>query len=125
MANTIIIRKATKDYVCDVCGHIIRSGTEYLDRAIINNGKCVQHERYHDECPKLSSVMILFSKIEKSDCDLIAAHKITGNKIHIVGIGYLCGNTTVIYREWKSFENKAMNISEITNYHDRNGDDLI
>ena len=127
MSNTIIIRKANKDYVCDVCGHIIKAGSEYLDRAIINNGKCVQHERYHDECPKMSSVMMLFSKLEKNDCYLIAAHKTTGEKIHIIGIRYACKNTEVYYCKWSdNLTNvKKMSISEITNYHDCNGNNLI
>ena len=127
MANNVIIRKANKDYVCDVCGHIIKAGTEYLDRAILNNGKCVQHERYHDECPKESPLIKLISKIEKNDCDLLAAHKTKGDKIHIIGIRYACKNTEVFYYEWNDdlTNVKKMSISEIANYCDHNGDDLI
>lgn len=57
MANNIVIRIARKDYVCDCCGHKISIGTEYLDKVILNNGKCVQHTRYHDECPKTSKLL--------------------------------------------------------------------
>lgn len=48
MANDIVIRK---DYVCSCCGHIIKKGTEYLDKVTLNVGKIVKHDRYHDECP--------------------------------------------------------------------------
>ncbi len=51
MSNNIMIRTAKKDYVCDKCEHIIKKGTEYLDKIILNHGTCVQHNRYHDECP--------------------------------------------------------------------------
>lgn len=57
MANNIMIRTARKDYVCDCCGHKINAGTEYLDKVILNNGKCVRHERYHDECPKINKLL--------------------------------------------------------------------
>lgn len=125
MANNVIIRKATKDYVCDVCGHIIKAGTEYLDRAVLNNGKCVQHERYHDECPQTSSTAKLFHNLEQNNCDLIAANKKTGDKIHVVGIYYCSKGSVVLYHEWASSENKKMMISELKNYHDCNGNDLI
>lgn len=32
MTNNIIIRTAKKDFVCDCCGKIIKTGTEYLDK---------------------------------------------------------------------------------------------
>lgn len=50
--SNIIIRTAKKDYVCDMCGHIIHKDSEYLDKLILNSNKgYVIHERYHDECP--------------------------------------------------------------------------
>ena len=125
MSNTIMIRKAKQDYVCDVCGHIIKAGDEYLDKVILNNGKCVQHERYHDQCPKTSSVGKLFYKLEKSGGDLIAANK-AGIKIHIVGIAYKAiDKPIVIYHEWTNDNKKVIDFSEIKNYHDYDGNSLI
>lgn len=125
MANNVIIRKANKDYVCDVCGHIIKAGSEYLDRVILNNGKCVQHERYHDQCPKVSSVEKLFHELEKNSGDLIVVNK-AGIKIHIVGIAYKAvDEPIIIYREWMSNNKKTIDFSEIKNYYDHNGKSLI
>ena len=63
MSGNIMIRKARNNYVCECCGHIIRAGSEYLDKVILNNGKCVQHDRYHDVCPKTSLPQVLPSTI--------------------------------------------------------------
>ena len=62
-----MIRKARRNYVCECCGHIIRAGSEYLDKVILNNGKCVQHNRYHDICPKSSLLQILFDNLDNLD----------------------------------------------------------
>lgn len=97
MANNIIIRKAKADYVCQICGHIIRSGDEYLDRVVLNNGKCVQHERYHDECPKVSKLCIqLFKHNEPPVC--------TYNDIKylLVGMCYDSGTKQAVIKEWDS-----------------------
>ena len=125
MANTIIIRKASKNYTCDVCGRIIREGSEYLDRIILYNGKCVQHERYHDECPKTSLAQKLFCKLEQNNYDLIAASNKTGDKIHIIGINCLIKGVMIIFTDWDDNESKTMDLSELKNYHDCNGNDLI
>lgn len=125
MANNIIIRKASKDHVCDVCGRIIKAGDEYLDRVILDNGKCVRHERYHDECPRASSAEKLFSLIEKNKGDLIIANK-EGIKIRVIGISYGGdGEPMILYREWEDFEYKTIKLSELKNYHDCNGNNLI
>lgn len=63
MANNIVIRTAKKDYVCDCCNRIIHAGEEYLDKVILNDGKRVRHERYHDECPRDSTVERAFRRI--------------------------------------------------------------
>lgn len=90
MAGDIIIRKAKKDYVCSCCGHMIKQGEEYLDKVIINTGKIVRHDRYHDECPASTDVEKLIRKIEAADGDLIAADS-KGDKWHIVGVQYVDG----------------------------------
>ena len=97
MANNIIIRKAKADYVCQACGHIIRSGTEYLDRVVLNNGKCVQHERYHDECPKASK---LCTQLFKHDEATICMHN--GTKYWLVGMCYVTGTKQAVIKEWNS-----------------------
>ena len=63
MSANIVIRTAKKDYVCGCCNRIIRAGTEYLDKVTLNDGKCVRHERYHDECPRDSLVERVFRRV--------------------------------------------------------------
>ena len=95
--NNIIIRKAKSDYVCQACGHIIRSGTEYLDKVVLNNGKCVQHERYHDECPKVSK---LCTQLFKHDAPVVCMHNNT--KYWLVGMRYDSGTKKAVIKEWGS-----------------------
>ena len=95
--NNIIIRKAKSDYVCQVCGHIIRSGTEYLDRVVLNNGKCVQHERYHDECPKVSK---LCTQLFKHDVPSVCMYNNT--KYWLVGMRYAPGIKQAVIKAWNS-----------------------
>lgn len=88
--NNIIIRKAKQDYVCDCCGHIIRTDTEYLDKVILNTGKVVRHERYHDECPR-DKVTDLFETIKAANYNLPFVDS-DGNKWYAKGItqGMVC-----------------------------------
>lgn len=95
MANNIIIRKAKNDYVCDCCGKIIKSGTEYLDKVILHDGKSVRHERYHDECPK-DKIVELFQKIKDNEFQLPVASD--GIKYWAVGIS----SGKVIVVNWDS-----------------------
>ena len=97
MANNIIIRKAKVDYVCQVCGHIIKAGTDYLDKVILNNGKCVQHERYHDECQKISK---LCKRLFKYDERTVGMHN--GKKYWLVGMCYASGTKQAVIKEWNS-----------------------
>ena len=99
MANNIIIRKAKVDYVCQVCGHIIKAGTDYLDRVVLNNDKCVQHERYHDECPKVSK---LCTQLFKHDEATVCMHN--GTKYWLVGMCYATDTDTkqAVIKEWNS-----------------------
>ncbi len=124
MANNIIIRKAKADYVCQVCGHIIKAGTDYLDRVVLNNGKCVQHERYHDECPHNSDVSKLFARIERENGDLICCDG-KGCKIHIVGIAWNNKGPMFLYREWTANKSKVLPIECIYSLIDTNGDAII
>ena len=120
-----MIRKARNDYVCECCGHIIKAGSEYLDKVILNNGKCVQHSRYHDECPKLFSQEVLFSKIVKAGGDLIAANE-DGTKIHIIGIAYKsAGDPVILYMDWGNATKKAMGWTQVIYYHDADGNLLV
>lgn len=97
MANNIIIRKAKADYVCQVCGHVIKAGTDYLDRVVLNNGKCVQHERYHDECPKVSK---LCTQLFKHDEPTVCTYN--GTKYWLVGMRYDSGTKQAVIKEWDS-----------------------
>lgn len=85
--NNIIIRKAKKDYVCDCCGHIIKTGTEYLDKVILNTGKVVCHERYHDECPYFDNdKQNKFIHKFLNSRDMIAKSIYTYDKFHVTSI---------------------------------------
>lgn len=124
MANDVMIRKANKDYVCSCCGHIIKKGEEYLDKVILNTGKIVKHDRYHDECPCISDVSKLFARIERENGDLICVDG-KGCKIHVIGIAWNNGVPIFLYREWTSNENKVLSIKCIYNLIDTNGDAII
>ena len=124
MANDIMIRKASKDYICSCCGHIIRKGDEYIDKCIFNVGKIVKHDRYHDECPHNSNVSKLFARIERENGDLICTDN-TGDKIHIVGITWNNSGPLFLYREWNGSERKALPIECVSNLVDVNGGSII
>ena len=95
--NNIIIRKANADYVCQVCGKIIHSGEEYLDRVILNNGKCVQHERYHDECPRPHIAQKLIDMlIENKELPVLY----DGMKYWLTGIQWHNGELACIIIDW-------------------------
>lgn len=95
MANNIVIRTARKDYVCDCCGHKISIGTEYLDKVILNNDKCVQHTRYHDECPKVSK---LIKAIAENNSKVPVTNN--GTKYWLVGIQYDSVKKQAVIEEW-------------------------
>lgn len=124
MANEIIIRKAKKDYVCSCCGHIIHKGDEYLDKVILNVNKIVKHDRYHDECPRISVEQRLFDRILRENGDLICSDD-GSYKIHIVGIAWNEKGPLFLYREWKGNEKKALPIAYIYGYIDVNGDAVV
>ena len=125
MANDIIIRKASKDYVCSCCGHIIHKGNEYLDKVILNVGKIVKHDRYHDECPCASDASKLFARIERENGDLICGD-VNGYKIHIVGVAWDNNKVPVfLFREWNSNEKKILPVECAYNLIDANGDALL
>lgn len=125
MSGNIMIRKAKNNYVCECCGHIIKVGTEYLDSVILNNGKCVQHDRYHDVCPKTSLPQVLFDRIDRADGDFPAAFE-DGTKIHIIGIAYNNRGPVILYREWLGTEKLALSFDEaIGRCHDADGNALV
>lgn len=124
MADDIIIRKAKKDYVCMCCGHIIPKSSEYLDRIVFVYGKPVRHDRYHDECPRISDVERLFKKIAASDGDLIAAD-VNGDKIHIIGIKYISTGPRFICRPWDKQLTGDFDIDYLKDYHDEKGDPIL
>lgn len=116
MANDIMIRKASKDYVCSCCGHIIRKGDEYIDRCILNVGKIVKHDRYHDECPHNSNVSKLFARIERENGDLICGD-CNGCKIHIIGIAWSKKGSVFTHRliqaQWNLVQMKSVMLFSI------------
>lgn len=124
MSGNIIIRKARNNYVCECCGHIIKQGTEYLDKVILNNGKCVQHDRYHDVCPKTSLPQVLFDKLDRASGDLPAVY--LDEKIHIIGIAFNNRGPVVLYREWLGTEKLALPFDEmIGGCYDADGNALV
>jgi hypothetical protein len=123
MSGNIMIRKAKNNYVCECCGHIIKAGTEYLDKVILNNGKCVQHDRYHDVCPKTSLPQVLFDKLDRADGDLPAAYN--GEKIHIIGIAFNNKGPVILYREWLGTAKLAVPFSEVSAMVDADGNALV
>ena len=124
MANDIMIRKASKDYICSCCGHIIRKGDEYIDKCIFNVGKIVKHDRYHDECQHNSNVSKLFARIERENGDLICIDS-DGRKIHIVGVAWNNIGSMFLYREWDDSKKKALPIECVSNFVDVNGGSII
>ena len=124
MSGNIMIRKARSNYVCECCGHIIRAGTEYLDKVILNNGKCVQHSRYHDECPHDSRMSRLFAKIELHNGDLIAVDG-EGNKIHIIGAAWYVSGPVFIFRDWAGSVERMLPIDCVYNLIDEHGNPII
>ena len=124
MANDIMIRKASKDYICSCCGHIIRKGDEYIDKCIFNVGKIIKHDRYHDECPHNSNVSKLFARIEREDGDLICSDS-NGRKIHIIGVAWNNIGPMFLYREWDDSKKKALPIENVSNLVDVNGGSII
>lgn len=123
MASNIIIRTAKKDYVCDKCGHIIKEGSEYLDHIILDSGRCVQHDRYHDDCSTYSDVIRLCRRIEEEQGCLICRDN-DGYKYTIVGIEFQDSSVGAIAYTWNN--QKALHsISEIRNWYDEKGDKII
>ena len=124
MSSDVMIRKANKDYVCSCCGHIIRKGEEYLDKVILNTGKVVKHDRYHDECPRYSEASRLFARIELENGDLICSDT-EGRKIHIVGVYWSNKSPMLLYREWDSNEEKALPVEHAYNFIDADGGSIL
>lgn len=124
MSDSIIIRKAKQDYICSCCGHIIHKGDEYLDKVILNVGKIVKHNRYHDECPAVSDAERLFQKIAANDGDLIAAD-VNGDKIHIIGIKYINTGPRFICRPWDKQLTGDFDICYLKDYHNEKGDPIL
>lgn len=124
MSDSVIIRKAKQDYVCSCCGHVIHKGDEYLDKVILNVGKIVKHDRYHDECPSISDAEVLFKKIAANNGDLIAANS-DGFKIHIIGIKYINEGPRFICRPWDKPIVSDFDFSDLKNYHDEKGDTIL
>lgn len=122
--RNIIVRKARKDYVCDCCGHIIHSGTQYLDHVITHHYPYTEHERYHDECPKQDVIERLFYALMREKGDLICADR-AGNKIHVIGFYWDADGIKVEYREWASPCINNMSLKELASeYHDEKGDTI-
>lgn len=121
--SDIVVRKARNDYVCDCCGHIIKAGTEYLDKCIIIHGTPIKHERYHDECPHMAAEMILFKKIVAADGDLIVSEP-NGDKHHIIGIRYSGSAPHAVIKDWDNGISLLW-ISTIKDWIDEHGERIL
>lgn len=85
----------------------------------------MNHERYHDECPKEDPLTLLLMRIIASGGELFATHY-DGTKICVVGIAYKAYNEPVIlYKEWNSNKKLAMDASLGVNYIDINKKSLM
>lgn len=124
MSDSIMIRKAKQDYVCSCCGHIIHKGDEYLDKVILNVGKIVKHDRYHDDCPMISDAEKVFKKIVAANGDLIMADD-KGNKYHLIGIRYFDKVPKAIYQPWESSLITAYDLTWLKYCHDEKGDPIL
>lgn len=125
--SDIIVRKARNDYVCDCCGHIIKAGTEYLDKCIIIHGIPVKHERYHDECPDEGAALRLFKKIVAANGDLIVSTP-SGNKCHITGISFDFPNEhdpRVLVWEWGGENTRYHKLRDIKDWIDEHGERIL
>lgn len=127
MASNIVIRTAKKDYVCDCCGKIIKTGTEYLDKVTLNDGKCVRHERYHDECPRDSAPERVFKKLfahtEKYE-EPMQVLDIDGHVCFVYGLEFFDGAwyAKMKYKDQPVCSHNLLDF--IKNCHDENGDML-
>lgn len=123
MSDSIIIRRAKQDYVCSCCGHIIHKGDEYLDKVILNVGKIVKHDRYHDECPHQSALVQLFMRLEQNKGDIPAAA--SGDKYHVIGIEWMKGESHILIRGWTSAEVIPLTLEQADNLIDEKGDPIL
>lgn len=123
MSDSIIIRKAKQDYVCSCCGHIIHKGDEYLDKVILNVGKIVKHDRYHDECPHQSALIKLFMRLEQSNGDIPAAA--SGDKCHVIGIKWLKEEPHILVRAWTGTVVLPLTLEAAGNLIDEKGDPIL
>lgn len=119
-----MIRKAKQDYVCSCCGHVIHKGDEYLDKVILNVGKIVKHDRYHDECPMISDAEKVFKKIAAAGGDLIMADD-KGSKYHLIGVMYFAKVPKAIYQPWESSLITAYDLTWLKYCHDEKGDTIL
>ena len=124
MSDNIIIRKAKQEYVCSCCGHIIHVGDEYLDKVILNVGKIVKHDRYHDECPVMSDAEKVFRKITAAKGSIIIADS-DGNKYYLIGIEYVGTVPKAIYQQWETSVTTTCDLTWLKDCHDEKGDPIL
>lgn len=110
MANNIVIRAAKKDYVCDCCGRLIKAGDEYLDKVTLNDGKCIRHERYHDECPRDSAPERIVKRLVESGEPLPIRDIKNDVKYSLHGVELYDGNWYARVSEWGTGNARSVNI---------------
>ena len=121
--GNLIVRKARKDYVCDYCKHIIKTGTEYIDNIVIKYGNVVKHERYHDECPVKECTELLMKRIIDDAGDLICSDP-DGEKHHIIGLQYNGPTLYVVTKDWDGGIT-PLTIEQIKEWVDSRGERIL
>lgn len=115
MSANIVIRTAKKDYVCDCCGRVIHAGEEYLDKVTLNDGKCVRHERYHDECPRDSAPERIVKRLVETNEPLPIRDIKNDVKYNLHGVELYDKNWYARVSEWGTDNARSVNIIALIN----------
>lgn len=129
----MIIRTASKNFLCEKCNNVINKGEKYFDWWNINQNGVYYHRRFHQNCLNNKKVTdnlsqskltnnksTIFDRIQKSIDDeggcLIALNYLNNEKCYICGIHYdEKGNKSFLCETWedrKPFYESADNMKK-------------
>lgn len=115
MSANVVIRTAKKDYVCDCCNRVIHAGEEYLDKVTLNDGKCVRHERYHDECPRDSAPERIVKRLVESGEPLPVHDTKRDIKYNLYGVELWDKDWYARVVEWGTSVARSINVAVLVN----------